>query len=93
MPQTGKLGLTMSSDGNGSSDGRSSKLMGVLEKLGTSGEVRVSACPCIYIYMYISTLGMYRLYICANYVCHVLLAHTYGSKASTIKSSQSESQS
>lgn len=82
MPQTEKLGLIMSSDGDGSSYGRSSKLMGVLKKLGISGRwVHV----CLFIYFF-STLGIYSLYI-----CHICMpntyAHTYGSKAPTIKSS------
>lgn len=46
-----RLGLIMNSDGDGSSYGRSSKLIGVLKKLGTS--VRWSTCMFVYLYLYI----------------------------------------
>lgn len=67
----------MSSDGNGSSDGRSSKLMGVLEKLGTSGEVRVSACPCIYIYIciFLHLVCIVYIYVPTTYAMYSWRIH------------------
>lgn len=68
-----RLGLIMNSDGDGSSYGRSSKLIGVLKKLGTS--VRWSTCMFVYISIYMFLYLVCSLYIC--HICHVLVTYIW----------------